>query len=102
MWDLVEHIARQKRFSERTFGPGQRTAGVVAHIRKEFAEIEAKPDDLFEWVDVILLAIDGAWRAGHSPEAIAYGIQIKQNRNEDRDWPDWRTADPNGPIEHRR
>lgn len=102
MMDLVQHIARQKAFSERTFGPGTRTAGVIAHCRKELAEIEAKPDDLFEWVDLILLALDGAWRAGHSPEAIAFGIQTKQSINEIRDWPDWRTADPNGPIEHHR
>ena len=100
--DLVEHIARQMEFSERTFGPGARTAGVVAHIRKELVEIEAKPDDLFEWVDVILLAIDGAWRAGYSPEQIVAGIAAKQKNTEHRDWPDWRTADPNGPIEHVR
>jgi len=26
--------------------------------------LQAKPADLTEWVDVILLALDGAWRAG--------------------------------------
>lgn len=101
-FDLIGHILRQREFSRRTFGPGTRTAGVIAHIRKELAEIESNPGDIFEWVDVILLAIDGAWRAGHSPEAIARAIIIKQERNEGRNWPDWRTADPNGPIEHER
>jgi len=100
--NLIEHIDRQRDFSFRTFGPGARTRGVIAHIRKELIEIEAAPADLEEWVDVILLAIDGAWRAGHAPEAIAAGIVAKQERNESRDWPDWRTADPNSPIEHTR
>jgi hypothetical protein len=62
--DLIQHLFRQRDFSLRTFGPGQRTHGVLDHIRKELAEIEAKPADLTEWVDVILLALDGAWRAG--------------------------------------
>lgn len=100
--DLAAHIRRQRLWSVRTFGPGPRTEGVVAHIRKELAEIEAAPADLDEWVDVILLAIDGAWRAGHTPEAIAFGVAAKQARNEARDWPDWRAQDPRGPIEHIR
>lgn len=101
-FDLVEHIHRQRRFSERTFGPGQRTGGVVAHIRKELIEIEESPKDLEEWVDVVLLALDGAWRAGHSPEAICVALARKQAKNERRQWPDWRTAAPDQPIEHVR
>lgn len=54
----------QRRWSAATFGPGYRTAGILAHIRKELAEIEADPHDLEEWIDVILLAIDGFWRHG--------------------------------------
>jgi hypothetical protein len=100
--DLIAHIRRQREFSARTFGPGARTQGVIAHIRKELAEVEANPTDVFEWVDVILLALDGAWRAGHPPEVIANAILIKQERNEGRQWPDWRMADPNAPIEHDR
>lgn len=102
MTDLVAHIRRQIEWSARTFGPGDRTVGVVAHIRKELAEIEAAPGDVMEWIDVVILAIDGAWRAGHSPEAIAAALREKQAINEDRRWPDWRVADPNGPIEHER
>jgi hypothetical protein len=101
-WDLVTHLDRQRAFSERTFGPGMRTAGVCDHIRKELTEIAAKPDDLGEWVDVILLALDGAWRAGHSSMAIAQGIHAKQERNEKRSWPDWRTAPTDQAIEHVR
>ncbi len=37
------HLERQRRFSERTFGPGSRAAGVIDHIRKELREIEEAP-----------------------------------------------------------
>jgi protein-tyrosine-phosphatase len=101
-FDLVAHLERQRAFSFRTFGPGARTKGVVDHIRRELTEVEKSPADLMEWVDVILLALDGAWRAGHEPAAIAAGIAAKQARNEGRQWPDWRTADPDKAIEHVR
>lgn len=101
-FDLVDHLYRQRRFSENTFGPGQRTAGVIDHIRKELKEIEAAPQDVEEWVDVILLALDGAWRAGFSPEEIAAALKAKQEKNEARQWPDWRKSDPNKAIEHSR
>lgn len=101
-FDLIAHLHRQRKFSEATFGPGIRTEGVLDHIGKEIEEIRADPTDLKEWVDMILLSFDGAWRAGHSPEAIAEAIEAKQTRNEGRTWPDWRTADPNKAIEHDR
>ena len=99
---LVDIIYRQREFSSRTFGPGNRTTGVLAHIHKELVEVENNPDDISEWADIIILALDGAWRRGFSPEAIAEAVSLKQARNEARRWPDWRTADPNGPIEHDR
>jgi hypothetical protein len=101
-FDLVAHLHRQRAFSERTFGPGQRTEGVCDHIRKELVEIAATPDDVEEWVDVILLALDGAWRSGHTPEQIATALDAKQRKNEARVWPDWRTAAPGKAIEHIR
>lgn len=98
----VAHLTRQREWSRETFGPGPRTAGVCDHIRKELAEIEADPGDLREWVDVIILAFDGAWRTGAEPAEIIAAIKAKQARNEARTWPDWRTADPNKAIEHDR
>jgi hypothetical protein len=100
--DLVAHIRRQREFSLRTFGPEARTLGIVAHIRRELEEILAAPADLTEWVDVVTLGIDGAWRAGHEPEAIAKALLAKQITNEARDWPDWRVSSPDEPLEHRR
>lgn len=96
------HLERQRAWSEATFGPGPRTLGVLDHIRKELAEIEAAPEDLSEWVDVLILAFDGAWRAGWEPQQIIDAIVAKQVANEARTWPDWRTASPDQAIEHDR
>ena len=101
-FDLVAHLERQRAFSLKTFGPGARTLGVTDHISKELDEIRADPTDIREWVDVIILAFDGAWRAGWEPTEIVKAIVAKQAKNETRAWPDWRTADPNKAIEHDR
>ncbi|RMX08907.1 DUF550 domain-containing protein [Corticibacter populi] len=101
-FDFAAHLARQAEFSARTFGPGQRTQGVCDHIRKELREIEAAPDDLSEWIDVAILALDGAWRIGATPTEIIAAMVAKQTKNEGRRWPDWHTADPSKAIEHDR
>jgi len=97
-----EHLARQREWSRRTFGPGRRTLGLLDHIRKELAEIEGDPLDVGEWVDVIILAFDGAWRAGWEPQEIIAAVKAKQARNEARVWPDWRGASEDVAIEHDR
>lgn len=96
------HLAHQRAWSEATFGPGPRTLGLLDHIRKELAEVESYPTDLYEWVDVIILAFDGAWRAGWEPQQIIDAIKDKQARNEARTWPDWRTVPTDRAIEHDR
>lgn len=101
-FDLVAHLHRQIAFSGATFGPGDRTDGVCDHIRKELIEVVNGGGELEEWVDVIILAMDGAWRSGHTPEQIAAAIVAKQTKNEGRTWPDWRTAELGKAIEHVR
>lgn len=98
----VEHIERQIAWSLATFGPGSRIEGVLAHIRKELDEVAENPDDVTEWADVLILALDGAWRAGYSPAQIIEAVKSKQAVNETRQWPDWRTAAEGQPIEHVR
>ena len=73
---------------------------MIAHIRKELIEIEAEPTDVTEWIDVAILALDGAWRSGHSPQEVTEALLAKLERNRLREWPDWRTATPGQPIEH--
>lgn len=65
-FDARSFLTAQFEFSDKTFGPGQRWKGVVAHIRKELNEIEQDPQDRVEWIDVVLLGCDGCRRAGHS------------------------------------
>lgn len=103
-FDLVEHLHRQRKFALQNFGPGRRTRGVINHIRKELDEIEQDPDGQHEneWIDVLILAFDGAMRQGHTPEQIVRDLVAKQTKNENRQWPDWRTISEDQPIEHIR
>ncbi len=111
--DLKQHLLRQMAFGHATFGPGERMKGVIDHIRKELIEVEDANGDSAEWVDVVILALDGLTRrlaycngTRGDPEQVAeiacQMILGKQSRNESRDWPDWRTAEPNKAIEHVR
>ena len=97
-----QDLKRQYLFSQRTFGPGARTLGVIAHIRSELDEIEANPLDISEWIDVMILAIDGAMRAGAKPVDVIRAYHLKQRKNERRKWPDWSTFSEDTPIEHDR
>ena len=103
---------REVKWSKKTFGPGLRTKGTLDHIRKECLEVEADPFDLEEWIDLMFLSFDGASRCVRSqyPKIndkdivgvvfSAYNQKLKKNIN--REWPDWRTADPDKAIEHKK
>ncbi len=101
-FDFAAWLERKNDWSARTFGPGDRTTALLAHIRKELDEIAADPGDVVEWVDLVFLATEGAFRVGHSPAAIIAAMQAKLARNEARTWPDWRTVPAGQPIEHVR
>lgn len=111
--DLEQHLIRQMAWSHATFGPSERTIGVLDHIRKELVEVEESNGEAAEWVDVVILALDGLTRQlsycngkRNDPALVAANacsmIIGKQTRNEARDWPDWRTADVFKAIEHVR
>lgn len=113
MLDLEQHLIRQMAFSHATFGPGERTAGVSDHIRKELIEVEQSDGSADEWVDVVILALDGLTRRlafiggdrsdpARVAEMAVKMIVDKQTRNEARAWPDWRTAPAGKAIEHVR
>lgn len=95
-------IDRQRAWSDETFGPGLRTGGVTAHIASELDEIRKAPTDLFEWVDVLILAIDGATRAGHTGIDLIAAYHAKVAKNRARTWPDWRQFTEDQAIEHNR
>lgn len=95
---LARYIARQRSWSRRVFGHGRRTGGLAEHIRKELVEIAEHPTDLLEWIDVVILALDGAWRAGYTPDEIVAALEGKQQANMARQWPAPVSEDM--PVEH--
>ncbi|MEM7776142.1 MAG: dATP/dGTP pyrophosphohydrolase domain-containing protein [Pseudomonadota bacterium] len=93
--DLIAHMKRQRAFSKATFGPGEHTNALCKSIGKKLDEIEsaqARTTRAEEFVDVVILALDGLWRTGLTPEEMVEAIEAKQMQNELRVWPDWRTA----------
>lgn len=100
--DLLAYYSRQIEWSRETFGPALRTKGVIDHIRKELTEIEREPHDLSEWIDVVILAMDGFWRHGGKAEDLMPALLAKQQKNMARVWPDWRTMSEDSAIEHDR
>lgn len=103
-YDLTwRDIKEQREWSDRTFGPGTRLRGVLNHIRKELAEVEEScGKDITEWVDIMVLAVDGATRSGHKPEDLLNAYAEKMAENYQREWPDWRDFSEDEPIEHVR
>ena len=111
--DLKQHLLRQMAWSHATFGPGQRLEGLLDHLRKELVEVEESNGSPEEWVDVVILALDGLTRSIIFTDSIDHRadpefssqqactlIKVKQSRNEAREWPDFRVADKNKAIEH--
>jgi hypothetical protein len=70
-FDLIKFVRKQKAFSERAFGPGARQIGTARHILQECDEVLKKPDDLSEWVDIMLLSLDIGWRSGYAMEQVS-------------------------------
>lgn len=86
MKDLEAYLAVQKGWSAIVFGEGPRVEGICKHIESELKEVRANPSDVTEWVDIVILALDGAWRAGYSPAEVCEALHAKQNINLDRQW----------------
>ncbi len=88
--DLAQYLAAQRDWSLKTFGPGMRKLGIIKHIQKEIAELEAannRENDLEEWCDIAMLALDGAYRANFTPEQVCAQLRRKQAVNFSRQWP---------------
>lgn len=115
--DFVGHLVRQQAFSHATYGPGRRSKGVADHIKKELKEIAQSDGSPEEWVDIVILALDGLTRSlafsqgdemtdrmcpKWSAQTALHMVEEKQTKNERRIWPDWRTADKDKAIEHVR
>ncbi|NBT32736.1 MAG: DUF550 domain-containing protein [Rhodobacteraceae bacterium] len=93
MTDFKQHLIRQMVFSRATFGPGERREGVLDHMNKEIAEVRESKGEASEWVDLVILALDGLTRrlwdaSGYSKSADDVAEEAvrmivgKQGRNE--------------------
>ena len=103
--DLESFLDERSKWSVETFGPvdHDRLASILDHIRKELFEIERAPRDLEEWIDVLMLALDGAFRcAGASSSSILPALRAKLEKCKARRWPNWRTHPPGHAVEHVR
>ena len=118
-FDFLQHLKEQAEWSGMTFGPGTRTRGLCDHISKELKEIEKaaavarffSTDSRFveedraglleEWIDIVILGLDGAWRTGSSPQQIIDALVAKTKKNHAREVARL-AADPNKAIEHDR
>jgi hypothetical protein len=84
--NLIRHLERQREWSARTFGEGRRVEGLCRHIELELAEVRGSDGRLDEWLDVVTLALDGAWRSGASSAQVAAALVDLQARNMARKW----------------
>ena len=100
MMTIKEYIQEHQEWSLKTFGEGNHTEGLLKHIEKEVEEVRRFPHNLLEWMDIIILAFDGAGREGYTPEQIASALIEKQNINRGREWP--KITDASQPTEHVR
>ena len=95
-------VTQQIEWSRNVFGHGKRTEGLIKHIVRELKEIKDNPEDADEWIDVLILALDGIQRLGYTPNAIAKAYRAKMAVNYKRQWPDFRQFTEDDPIEHIR
>lgn len=85
---MEKYLEKQIVWSRKTFGPGRRTIGILKHIEKEMDEVIEDSNNFKEWIDIVILTLDGAWRAGATPHEIVSRLYEKQNINFKRRWPD--------------
>ena len=98
IFDLACFFNEKAAWSRGEFG--EEYEGVLDHMAKEFKEVTEKPFDLEEWVDIVLLAMDGACRhAGATGSEFVVALVAKQQKNRARRW---LKSHEDGVMEHDR
>lgn len=95
--DIEAFLNDKNEWSLETFGKGERTEGIISHITSELEEVRETPHDVYEWVDIIFLAMDGAYRAGFDAQDLIEAMERKHEINKNRVWP---VADQDTPSFH--
>jgi len=71
--DWNDYLLRHIEWGWATFGTpqdGRGPKGPLDHALKEVKEIEANPADITEWIDAIILTIDGYFRAAGDADVL--------------------------------
>lgn len=103
MFDLEIFLERQKDITQRAFGPGSRMNAILDHMLKEMGEVRDSGGETLEWIDLVILALDGAVRSCDGDiELVLNSLEYKLMVIHRRKYPDWRTANPDKAIEHIR
>jgi hypothetical protein len=108
--DFKHYLIRKIQWSIKTFGQGKRTNGVLQHISREIEEVKGSNGSAKEWVDLVILSLDGLCRElvynkpGMSEVAASNAaitlLMEKQLENEAREWPPVDEANQDVAIAH--
>lgn len=116
MKTLYTLLLQQARWSKEVFGPygNKRAEGLVDHAAKEVDEILADVMDLEEWIDLMIIAMDGAMcvaatrrnNTARSETLAAQDVEVmllaKMEKNMFREWPAREDQVPGKAVEHIR
>lgn len=94
---LATFMDRLQVVSRKQFGEGKRTGSLTKKISQELEEVIAQPDDLEEWVDILILAMDGYWRHGGTSEWLLHDLHNKLCVVAERTYP---KTDEDTPVQH--
>lgn len=114
MIDFRSFLERFVAFSRTAFGPYYNEERILSHLQKEIEEIrsaETIGERHKEWVDIVILGLDGLSKSilddnmYNKETNVVVNLMLneiyrKQNKNEVREWPDWRSVPSDKPIEH--
>lgn len=99
-FNFVDWCDRTNRWAGSVFGDEVDVSGVIKHLEEEVQEAADDPDEIYEWCDIIFLAVDGARRRGFTPEEIGQALEEKLQINIDRQWPSPADRFLGQPIKH--
>lgn len=86
-------------WSDATFGPGQRTEGMIAHLALEVQELKESPESIKEYADCFMLLIDVAGSVGFNMDDLVRATFDKLEVNKKRKWG---PTNEDGSVEHVR
>lgn len=73
-FSLHDYLRAHNAWSARTFGTDRKPMSIIKHLRKELEELQQKPDDILEYVDIIILAADGAFLCQYTPNQVVEAL----------------------------